>query len=228
MKLTWYGHSCFLIEHGGHRILTDPFISGNPSAPIKAADVRCDHIVVSHGHIDHCLDVEAIAKANDALVIGVYELAEHFGRLGCRTHGMYHGGGYTFAFGRATVTQAHHGAGLDSPDGKFLYLGNPAGFVLRLGERNVYFAGDTCVFSDMALIARLHPLDLAMLPIGDNFTMGPEEALVALEFLRPRACVPMHYDTWPLIATDARAFAARTAALGVHTHVPALGQTITP
>lgn len=223
----YLGHSCFLIEHDGHRLLTDPFLTGNPKAACKPEDVVCDTILASHGHGDHIGDLEGIAKRNNALVVSVHEISEYFGARGCRTHGMYHGGRHDFAFGRVKLVPAIHGSGMEQSDGTTLYMGNPAGFVITLGGRNVYFAGDTCVFSDMQLIARLTPIDIAMIPVGDNYTMGPDEALVALEFLKPKACIPMHYNTWPLIGIDAPAFARAAAAQGVPVHVIDPGAAVT-
>lgn len=207
-KLTWYGHAAFLLESGQYKILFDPFISGNPLAPVKSEQVSATHILVSHGHGDHLGDTVAIAKRTKATVIGPYELASYCAAKGCQIHPMHIGGGHDFPFGRVQLTIAHHGSGYEE-DGKVLYLGNPCGYVVNVEGKNVYHAGDTGLFMDMQLIGQLHPLEVALLPIGDNFTMGPEDALKAVEFLKPKTVVPMHYNTWDLIKQDVKAFAGR-------------------
>lgn len=228
MKLTYHGHSCFLLDTGTHRLLFDPFLTGNPRASTTADAVACDFILISHGHDDHVGDARAIALRTGATIIANYEIATYLAQRGCSTLAMNHGGGHDFPFGRAKLTQAHHSSGYEEGGAArdFIYLGNPAGIVVTASGRNVYFAGDTCVFSDMQLIARMHPLDLALLPIGDTYTMGPDEALLALEFLRPKRAVPMHYDTFPEIRVDAAAFAARAAAAGSRVDVLQPGQTL--
>ncbi len=207
-KLTWYGHAAFLLESGPYKILFDPFISGNPLAPVKPEQVPATHILVSHGHSDHLGDTVAIAKRTKATVIGPYELAGYCASKGCTIHPMHIGGGHNFPFGRVKLTIAHHGAGYEE-DGRVLYLGNPCGFVVAVEGKNLYHSGDTGLFMDMQLIGQMHPLEVALLPIGDNFTMGPEDALKAVEFLKPKTVVPMHYSTWDLIKQDPKAFAGR-------------------
>ncbi len=226
MRLTYLAHSCMLIETGAHRLLIDPFLTGNPRATVKAADVDCDFILLTHGHDDHVGDAADIARRTGATIIANYEIATHFGQQGLATHGMYHGGGWNFPFGRAKMVIAHHGSGFSGGGGPLLYMGNPAGFVLTLGGVNIYHAGDTCVFLDMELIGRMHPLELALLPIGDNYTMGLEEAAEALKLLRPRRVVPIHYDTWEPIRADTAAFATAARAAGVQPHVLAVGETL--
>lgn len=207
-KLTWYGHAAFLLESGQYKILFDPFFTGNPASPVKAEEISATHILVSHGHGDHLGDTVAIAKRTKATVIGPYELAAYCGSKGCNIHPMHIGGGHPFPFGRVKLTIAHHGSGYED-DGKTLYLGNPCGFVVNIEGKNLYHAGDTALFMDMQLIGQLHPLEVALVPIGDNFTMGPEDAAKAVEFLKPKTVVPMHYSTWDLIQQDPKAFAAR-------------------
>ena len=207
-KLTWYGHAAFLLESGTYKILFDPFILGNPLAPVKPEQVPATHILVSHGHSDHLGDTVAIAKRTKATVIGPYELAGYCASKGCAIHPMHIGGGHNFPFGRIKLTIAHHGAGYEE-DGRVLYLGNPCGFVVTVEGKNLYHSGDTGLFMDMQLIGQMHPLEVALLPIGDNFTMGPEDAAKAVEFLKPKTVVPMHYSTWDLIKQDPKAFAGR-------------------
>jgi len=217
MKITYYGHSCFLVETAAARLLLDPFLTGNSSAPLAAADVRCDYILCSHGHEDHTCDALAIAKANDATLVANYEIAEYFGAQGAKAHGMNPGGAWQFPFGRVKLTIAHHtssvNAGLNP-----LYLGVACCLLVEADGRRLYHAGDTALFMDMQLIGR-GGLDAALLPIGDNFTMGPADALDALDFLKPKVAVPMHYNTWPPIAQDAAAFARAAFARG-HTVNP--------
>jgi L-ascorbate metabolism protein UlaG (beta-lactamase superfamily) len=224
MKITYYGHSCFLVETAAARLLLDPFLTGNSSAPVTAADVRCDFILCSHGHEDHTCDALAIAKANDATLIANYEIAEYFGAQGAKTHGMNPGGAWQFPFGRVKLTLAHHtssmSAGLNP-----VYMGVACGLLVEADGRRLYHAGDTALFMDMQLIGR-GGLDAALLPIGDNFTMGPADALDAFDFLRPKVAVPMHYNTWPPIAQDAGAFAKAAAARGHTVNPLKAGETL--
>lgn len=214
MKITYLGHSGFIVETANATLAIDPFLTGNPIATMTAADVRCDYVILTHGHEDHSGDAEEIAEANDATLIANHEIAMYFAAKGvAKTHGMNPGGGFDFPFGRVKLTIAHHSSSVNAgPDA--VYLGVACGVVLEVDGLRIYHAGDTALFSDMKLIAR-GGLDLAMLPIGDNYTMGPDDALDALEFLKPRITIPIHYNTWPPIAQDAGKFAA-TAAISEH------------
>jgi len=204
-QLRWLGHGCWLIETNGHRIILDPFLDESPVAPIKADEVKADYVLISHGHFDHMADAESIAKANAATVIATYEICEWLNRRGVTsTHAMNVGGTHPFPFGRVKMTPAVHTSML--PDGS--YGGVAVGFLLLLQDGNVYFACDTGLFLDMQLIGD-HDLALAVLPIGDNFTMGPEDALRAVTLLRPKRVVPVHFNTWPLIAQDVNDWANR-------------------
>lgn len=214
MRLTYLGHSCVQLETGGHTLLFDPYLTGNPRASAKATEVNPDFILITHGHDDHVGDAGDIARRTRALIIANYEIASYFGEQGLETHGMYHGGGHNFPFGRAKMVLAHHGSGFPGPDRRLIYMGNPAGFVVTAEGKNIYHAGDTCVFLEMELIGRMTPIDVALLPIGDNFTMGIEEAVEAIKLLRPKKVVPIHYDTWDLIRADTAAFAAQARAAG--------------
>lgn len=212
MRVTYLGHSCFFVETAKARLLLDPFLTGNPTAARAAADIACDYILVSHGHEDHLGDALAISKRCGAPIVANYEIAEYFAAQGAQTHGMNPGGGWNFPFGRVKLTLAHHSSSVEAGL-KAVYLGVACGLLLSADGRQVYHAGDTALFLDMQLIGRVG-LDLAMLPIGDNYTMGPEDAVEALNLLRPKVAVPMHYNTWPPIAQDAAAFAARAAQSG--------------
>jgi L-ascorbate metabolism protein UlaG (beta-lactamase superfamily) len=205
-RVRWLGHACLLVESDGQRILIDPFLTGNPAAAAKADEVPADFILISHGHGDHVGDSIAIAKRTGATVVANYEISEWLRKQGLtKVHGQQHGGGHRFPFGRVKLTLAFHGSAL--PDGS--NGGNPAGFLLYLNDgKKIYDAADTGLFGDMKLIGE-EGLDLAILPIGDNYTMGPEDALRAVKFLQPRKVLPIHYNTFDLIAQDAAAWARR-------------------
>jgi L-ascorbate metabolism protein UlaG (beta-lactamase superfamily) len=208
VELTYHSHACFGITVGDTHLLTDPFLSGNDLADVSAGEVEADYILVSHGHGDHVGDTVEIAKRTGAMAISNFEITNWLMAQGVeRAHGMNIGGGYDFPFGRVKLTIAHHGSGL--PDGS--YGGNPAGFLLTLEGKKVYHACDTGLFYDMVLIGE-KGLDLAILPIGDNFTMGPDDALRAVKLLEPKVVIPIHYDTFDVIAQDPYAFAARVEA----------------
>jgi L-ascorbate metabolism protein UlaG (beta-lactamase superfamily) len=204
-ELTWLGHGSWLIAAGDHRVVLDPFLDDSPVAAVKADDVQADFILVSHGHYDHVSDVERIARRNGATIISNFEICQWFGAKGIdKTHAMNIGGSHAFPFGRVKMTIAHHTSSM--PDGA--NGGAPAGFLLSLPEGNVYFACDTGLFYDMKLIGAAG-IALAALPIGDNFTMGPDDALEAVKLIGPKRVVPVHRSTWPLIAQDAEAWAQR-------------------
>lgn len=224
MKITYHGHSCFEIEVGGHHLLTDPFLTGNPLSLSKPEDLRADWIILTHGHNDHVGDTVEIAKRNDATVIAPYELSVWLGWQGLKTHGMAVGGGCSFDFGRVKLVNALHGSGFaHEEDKQIVYLGPAAGFVLTAEGKNIYHAGDTGLFSDMKQIGEEKEIDLALLPIGDNFTMGPDDALIAAEWIRAKQVIPMHYNTFPLIEQDARGFAKRLAEKGIQGSVLEIG-----
>jgi L-ascorbate metabolism protein UlaG (beta-lactamase superfamily) len=205
-RVQWLGHACSLIESGGQRILIDPFLTGNPAAATTADKVQADFILISHGHGDHVGDAVAIAKRTGATVIANYEISLWLEKQGLKkAHGMQHGGAHAFAFGRVKLTLAFHGSML--PDGS--NGGNPCGFLLYLKDSlKIYAAQDTGLFGDMRLIGE-EGIDLALLPIGDNYTMGPDDALRAVKLLEPKRVLPIHYNTWDLIAQDAAAWASR-------------------
>lgn len=206
-KLRWLGHSCLLFESGGKNILIDPFLTGNPKAAMKAAEVPADFILVSHGHSDHVGDAIEISERTGATIIANYEIATWFNeKMGVRNvHGMQHGGAHQFPFGRVKCTLAFHGSAL--PDGS--NGGNPVGFLITFNDgKKVYDAADTGLFGDMKLIGE-EGVDLAILPIGDNFTMGPDDSIRAIKLLTPKRVVPIHFDTFPLIAQDAKAWSER-------------------
>ncbi|MFN2321360.1 MAG: metal-dependent hydrolase [Trueperaceae bacterium] len=201
MKLTFLGHSAILLEHAGGRVLVDPFLTGNPNAAVAADAVEADVIVLTHAHGDHVGDTVAIAKRTGAVVVSNVEIAGRLAREGIETIGANTGGRVVLPVGAVTFTAAWHSSSFD--DGG--YGGLAMGAVIEIGGRRVYHAGDTALFGDMALIAR-GGLDLALLPIGDHFTMGPADAVEAVKLLRPSRVVPIHYGTFPPIEQDAEAF----------------------
>jgi L-ascorbate metabolism protein UlaG (beta-lactamase superfamily) len=205
IKFTYVGHATYLLNIGGANIVVDPFFTSNPLASVKAQAVAADYILQSHGHFDHIEDTVALAKRTGATVVANYEIASWLQKQGVpgnKTHGQHLGGGFNYDFGRVKFTVAHHGSGL--PDGS--YGGNPAGFLISAEGKNIYLACDTALFSDMKLYGE-GGIDLFVTPIGDNFTMGPDDARKAVQFVQPRLAVPCHYNTWPLIAQDAAAWA---------------------
>jgi L-ascorbate metabolism protein UlaG (beta-lactamase superfamily) len=206
--LTWHGHSCFMLEHDGARILIDPWLDGNPKADIAAADVgEVDFILVSHGHSDHFADCVGIAKRTGATVISTYELVGFCETQGVSNgHGMNIGGAYVFPFGRVKLTPALH-TGSVAGDEEGTFTTDCSGFLISLdGGPTVYHAGDTALITDMQLLQGR--VDVAILPIGDNFTMGPEDAVRAVEMIEPEVVIPMHYGTFEVIEQDPETFRA--------------------
>jgi L-ascorbate metabolism protein UlaG (beta-lactamase superfamily) len=205
IKITWYSHACFLIETRQAKLLIDPFISDNPLSPQKADQIEADYILVSHGHGDHLGDTVNIAKRTGATVISNYEIQTWLINQGVENaHPQHIGGGFDYPWGRVKLTIAHHGSAL--PDGS--YGGNPCGFLLYIEGKKIYHACDTGLFYDMKLIGE-EGIDLAILPIGDNFTMGPDDALRAVRLIEPRQVIPIHYDTFDVIKQDPHAWAKR-------------------
>ncbi len=210
-ELRWLGHGSWQIRTKAANLVLDPFLDDSPVAPVKSSELPADYILVSHGHFDHIADVEKIAKRTGATVIANFEICQWLSAKGVgKTHAMNIGGGYNFPFGRVYQTIAHHTSML--PDGA--NGGQPCGYLLSLPEGNVYFACDTGLFRDMQLIGD-RGLALAALPIGDNFTMGPDDALEVVRLLRPKRVIPVHANTWPLIAQDPHAWAERVRQQGI-------------
>jgi L-ascorbate metabolism protein UlaG (beta-lactamase superfamily) len=205
VKITWLSHSTFTIVAGSHRLLVDPFLDQNDKAPVKAAAVEADFILQTHAHFDHIIDTAPIAIRTGATVLANYEITEWLKRQGVaedKAVAVNPGGAVAQPFGRVKMTIAHHSSSFS--DGS--YGGVAGGFLLELAGKRIYIAGDTALFFDMKLIG-LGGLDLAILPIGDKYTMGPEDSIEAIKLLNPKRVTPCHYNTWPPINQDAEAWA---------------------
>ena len=202
VTLTFLGHAAFLVESGEHTIAIDPFLTGNPAASTTADAINPTHIALTHGHDDHLGDTADIAKRTGATVYAAFEIGNLLQEQGVeKIEPGNPGGSIDAPFGSVSFTQAFHSS---SSGGR--YLGMPCGVVVRTGGVTIYHAGDTALFTDMKLIGELYKPDIALLPAGDRFTMGPEHAKIAAEFIKPRIAVPMHHSTWPLLKDDMAAF----------------------
>jgi len=224
MKLSYYGHSCFAVETGGVTLLFDPFIRPNSlAASVDVASIRADYILLSHGHFDHVADAVELARQTGATVISNFEIYTWLGAQGIeKAHPMNHGGSFRFPFGRVKFVNAVHSSVL--PDGT--YGGNPGGFVVESAEGTFYYAGDTALTLDMQLIAEEYDLAFAVLPIGDNFTMGANDAGRASKLLKCQTVVGVHYDTFPPIKIDHEEAKSAVARHGATLHLPQIGESI--
>ena len=206
IKLTWHGHATWRIDHGAETVIVDPFFTDNPACKVALASLTSvKMILVTHGHFDHIADGVALARQTGATVVSNYEISEWLAGKGVQhTVGMNLGGQTTVGTFRVKMTVAHHSSQL--PDGS--YGGNPGGYVVWIGGKTLYFAGDTALFGDMALVGRLG-IDAAILPIGDLYTMGIDDSIEAVKLLTPKLVLPSHYNTWPPIAQDGQAWAQK-------------------
>ncbi|NMO95690.1 metal-dependent hydrolase [Paenibacillus lemnae] len=214
MKITYYGHSCTLVEHDGISVIIDPFLSGNPHTNVDPSDIKVNAVILTHGHDDHFGDTIQIAKQNDCPVIAVYELAVFCGKKGVKADGLNIGGGRKYDGFEVKYTQAFHSSSVSDGD-SWVYAGQPGGVLLTMGGKTFYHAGDTALFGDMRLIGEMNSIACAALPIGGALTMGPEDALLAAQWLRTSRVIPLHYNTFPGIEQDPEAFCDRLKQTGV-------------
>lgn len=222
LKLTYLSHSSFLLDDGKFQVIIDPFITGNPTAPVKASSLKPQFVVLTHAHGDHLGDGIEFSKRDGSLIIAVNELANYAASLGATAHNMHIGGSFNFPFGRLKFTIAHHGSATDD----WKYMGEPAGALITMGGKTVYHTGDTGLFLDMKLIGEMNKIDAMMAPIGDNFTMGIDDAVKAAEFVNPGLVIPMHYNTFPVIKADPGEFKTKVEATGRKCKVMNYGETI--
>lgn len=209
MKVSYHGHSVVKVETDNHTILIDPFISGNEACDLDADNIKADVILLTHGHNDHVGDTVDIAKRNDSLIVAPNELAVYLGFKGLNTHPMHLGGAHEFDFGRVKFTQAFHGSSYTEADNTIVYTGMPGGILLTIDGKTIYHVGDTALFTDLKMIGEMNDIDVAFVPIGDNFTMGPEDALIATDWINAKIIVPVHYNTFPVIEQDPDLFASK-------------------
>ena len=207
LKFNYYGHACFQLDDGKYKVLFDPFLTGNPQASINPAEIKTDYLFITHGHSDHIGDTDIIVENNHATVIGIHELMD-FGGVNVKTIGMNLGGTIKLPFGYARMVPAMHSSGVQG--------GIACGYVVNIGGKNIYFAGDTCLFGDMKLIGERDAIDYAVLPIGGHFTMDPIDAAKAVEFLGAKNVIPVHYDTWQPIAQNPEDFKKLVKGATVH------------
>ncbi|MBB3113861.1 L-ascorbate metabolism protein UlaG (beta-lactamase superfamily) [Paenibacillus phyllosphaerae] len=228
MKITYHGHSCIHIETSrGKSLVIDPFLRGNPLAVAKPEEIKADAVLLTHAHADHILDAEPIAKSNDAPVVAIVELATYMSWKGVKTVGMNMGGTVDLKFAQAKMIQAFHSSGIvDEEKQQIIYAGMPAGYIVRADGFTILHAGDTALYGDMKIIGERNQIDVAFVPIGDHFTMGPEDALQAAEWYGAKLVIPVHYNSFPVIKQDAEAFVAQLQERGLEGKVLAPGESI--
>lgn len=222
MKIIYHGHSFVQLKNNKYSILIDPFVTGNPATKTKVEKLKCDYIVLTHGHGDHISDAITIAQKYKAAIISSFEVANYAGKNNVNAHPMGIGGGFNFPFGRVKLTIAHHSSSF--PDGS--YAGNPTGALITMNGKTIYHAGDTGLFYDMKLIGDMHKIDIAFLPIGDNFTMGIDDAVKAAEFINAGITVPMHYSTFDIIKANPEDYKKKVESIGKKCRIINIGESI--
>lgn len=223
MKLRYFSHSSFLITlDSGSRLLIDPFLDNNPTSPVKASDVEAEYILLTHGHGDHLGDTLEIAKRCNSLCICENELASYLAAKDLQAHNMHIGGSYPFDFGKIKLTQAWHTS--VTPDNEC--VGAATGILISAENKTIYHMGDTGLFMDLKLIGQLNPVDYLLVPIGDNFTMGIDDAVMACSFVNPECAIPMHYNTFDVVNADPEVFKQKLADKGMDCLILEFGQEI--
>jgi len=222
LKLTYLSHSAWLIQNDKYSVAIDPFLEGNPTATMKPADLKADYIIVTHAHGDHIGDAIPIAKASGGTIISNFEIVNYCTEHGAQAHPMHIGGAHEFPFGRVKLTPAWHGSSF--PDGS--YGGTPTGCLLTIDGKTIYHTGDTGLFMDMQLIGEMDTIDVMLVNIGDNFTMGIDDAVKAVEFVKPKLVIPMHYKTFDVIDVDPQEFADKVKAKGFEAKVINFGAAL--
>lgn len=222
IKLIYHGHSFVQFSINDDIVYIDPFIEGNPLCDISEKDGKCNYIILTHGHGDHFGSTIELAKKNNAIVIATAELTYYLEARKVKTHGMNLGGSYNFPFGKVKLTIAHHSS--STPDG--IYAGDPAGVIIYAENKTFYHAGDTALFYDMKLIGEMNKINYAFLPIGDNFTMGIDDAVKASEFLNAETIVPIHFNTFDVIKADSNEFKRKIESIGRKCIVMKAGEEI--
>lgn len=220
--LTYLSHSGWQIKNDAHSVLIDPFLEGNPTAAVKPADIQSDFIVVTHAHSDHLGDAIPIAKASGGTIITNFEIANYCTAQGAQAHPLHIGGGHDFPFGKVKLTPAWHGSSFE--DGS--YGGTPAGCLVTMDGKTIYHTGDTGLFMDMQLIGEMNPVDVLLVNIGDNFTMGIDDAVKAVELVKPKLAIPMHYKTFDIINVDPQEFVDKVEAKGFAAKVVDIGASL--
>lgn len=221
-KLIYHGHSFIELKITDYTVYIDPFIEGNPLCDIKLKDAKCDYLILTHGHADHFGSTIELSKDKNVTVIATAELSYYLSARDVKSHAMNLGGSYNFPFGKVKLTLAYHSS--STPDGT--YAGDPAGVLINTGSKNIFHAGDTALFYDMKLIGEMCKIDYAMLPIGDNFTMGIDDAVKAAEFLNAGNIIPIHYNTFDVIKADTDEFKRKIESIGKKCNVLKAGEEI--
>ncbi|MGD9897555.1 MAG: metal-dependent hydrolase [Calditrichaceae bacterium] len=221
IKLTYLSHSAWMIETDQYKIAIDPFLDGNPMAKSKPSDIKADFIIVTHAHGDHLGDAIPMAKASNGTIISNFEIVNYCSSKGANAHPMHIGGAHEFPFGKVKLTPAWHGSSF--PDGT--YGGTPAGCLLMIDGKTIYHTGDTGLFLDMKLIGEMNPVDVMLVSIGDNFTMGIDDAVKAVEFVKPKLVIPMHYKTFDVIDVDPAEFADKINSKGFSAKILGIGES---